>query len=574
MKRVLSLIITLTIVFVLAGCATRVSVDDEVDCATSPFHPDCIEEQVDECGEGLVLKNGVCQEDDPDEVDCRLFPTDESCVEELVCEEGFEIINNECVPVCEEGFHLENGTCEADTIVCEEGFREENGECVVIPPVCADDEVLVDGACEYAGPQGPGLVNVLPTLPSGDIDVLFWHVYGQDKEALLMDYIAEFEAMYPNINIEAESQGGYDDLRNKTILAISAGETPTMLVGYPDHVAMYLNGGAVIPLDDFIYDQTWGVDINDFIDSYVAENRQYVGGLMFSLPYSKSTEMMVFNKTKFEAMGQTVPMDRALTWAELDALAAIMVGPGENQCDYLINFDSSANFFINSVRQWDGGYTNTAGDILVDNANTKAMLSYVLERFTSKTFTLPLAWNQQYGSTNFIAQDVCMTVGSTAGISYNIPGNGEFEIGVAPIPQYDLDSKSAVQQGPNVAIMADTTDAERLASWLFIKYITDAEQTAKWSMLTGYLPVRYSAYQSDIYQEFLNDPDPDYKYESMTANAAYLQISYNEFDPAFAGSVTSSNARTEAGSAMESIFVGSATVEQAIDDILTQLGAN
>ena len=493
-----------------------------------------------------------------------------------MCDEGYEKIDEVCVQVCDEGFHREDGVCIEDTIVCEDGYREEDGACVIIPAVCEDDEQLntETNECEYVGPTGPGLVEVLAELPSEQIDVLFWHVYGQSKEALLMDYVAEFEALYPNINIEAESQGGYDDLRNKTILAISAGETPTMLVGYPDHVAMYLNGGAVIPLDDFIYDQTWGVDINDFIDSYVAENRQYVGGLMFSLPYSKSTEMMVFNKTKFDAMGITIPMDRPLTWAELDTLADTMVGDGPNQCEYLINFDSSANFFINNVRMWQGGYTNSAGDILVDNANTKAMLNYVSERFTEKTFALPLAWNQQYGSTNFLAQDVCMTVGSTAGISYNVPQAGEFEIGVAPIPQYDLDNKSAVQQGPNVAIMADTTDAERLAAWLFIKYITDAEQTAKWSMLTGYLPVRYSGYNSDIYQEFLNNPDPDYIYESMTANAAYLQITYNEFDPAFAGSVTSSNARTEAGAAMESIFVGSATVDQAIQDILTQLGAD
>ena len=49
------------------------------------------------------------------------------------------------------------------------------------------------------------------------------------KEALLLDYIAEFEALYPNITIEAASQGGYDDLRNKTILAISAGDTPTVV---------------------------------------------------------------------------------------------------------------------------------------------------------------------------------------------------------------------------------------------------------------------------------------------------------------------------------------------------------
>jgi len=430
-------------------------------------------------------------------------------------------------------------------------------------------------------PDAPGLINVLSELPTEDITITFWHVYGDSKGALLQNYIDEFEELYPNITVDAESQGGYDDLRNKTILAISAGETPTMLVGYPDHVAGYLNGNAVIPLDDFIKDDTWGIDLDDFVDSYVAENKQYAGGLMYSLPYSKSTEMLVINKTIFEAnetaleaAGVGLRTDAPYTWAELDKMADILVGDGENQCEYLINFDSSANFFINSVRQWDGGYTNSAGDILVDNENTIAMLNYVKDHFEDHTFAIPLAWNAAYGSTNFKAQDVCMTVGSTAGISYNVPTDGSFEIAVAPIPQYDLDHKSATQQGPNIAIMSNTTDAERLAAWLLIKYITNAENTAKWSMLTGYLPVRYSGYNSTEYQAFLTDPDPDYIYESMTANAAFLQLDYNQYDPAFAGTTTSSGARLQAGIVMEAIFSGTVTVQEAIDDMLYQLGAD
>ena len=471
-------------------------------------------------------------------------------------------------------------------------------EQVTPPPV--DEEVDCDlypnaVECITVDPDNPqpGLVDVLETLPTEEITIEFWHVYGQSKEALLLDYIAEFEALYPNITVNATSQGGYDDLRNKTILAISAGNTPTMLVAYPDHVAGYLNGNAVIPLDDFIYDETWGIDIEDFIPSYIEENQQYQGGFMYSLPYSKSTEMMVFNKTIFEANSIDIPMDRPLTFTELETYAATMVGDGPNQCEYLINYDSSANFFINNVRMWNGGYTNSSGDILVDNANTIAMLNYVEAKFESKMIALPLAWNQQYGSTNFKEGDACMTVGSTAGISYNVPE--DFEIGVAPIPQWDLDNyPSAVQQGPNVAIMEDSTDAERLAAWLFIKYITDAEQTAKWSMLTGYLPVRTSGYESAVYQEFLSiasmeDPSThtfsaelveflgnpaDYVYESMTANAAYLQVDYYEFDPAFALRTTSSDARLQAGIIMEAIFAGNATVEQAIAEMLYQLGAD
>ena len=52
---------------------------------------------------------------------------------------------------------------------------------------------------------------------------------------------------------------------------------------------------------------------------------------MYSMPYSKSSEVMIFNKTIFEANGIFVPTDRPLTWAELDVYADIVVGDGPNR---------------------------------------------------------------------------------------------------------------------------------------------------------------------------------------------------------------------------------------------------
>jgi multiple sugar transport system substrate-binding protein len=441
-------------------------------------------------------------------------------------------------------------------------------------PECLDD---IDPNSDEA----PGIINVLETFPTDPIEITFWHVYGESKGALLDTQIQEFltymeDTYSADITIEAVSQGDYTSIRNNTLNAITAGVTPTVVVGYPDHVAGYLKGNAVVPLDDFILSETWGVDLDDFIDSYLEENQQYAGGYMYSFPYSKSTEMMVYNKDKFTANGITVPEDGSITWAMLDTWADTMVGSGANQCEYLINFDSPANFFINSVRQWDGGYTNSEGEILVNNANTIAMLDYVKTRFADKTFALPVAWNESYGSNNFIAGDVCMSVGSTAGINYNIPSDGSFEVGVAPIPQYDMDNKSAVQQGPNIAIMSNTTDAERLTAWLLIKWLTDADNTAAWAMETGYLPVRYSGYESTDYQAFLSITSLTDRlyYSSRAANAAYLQTGYYDYDPAFAGAVTSSDARAQAEVAMEAIFGGQNSIQDVIDDMLSQLGAN
>lgn len=437
--------------------------------------------------------------------------------------------------------------------------------------------VLTLSGCYNQGGNDNDEVIVLTELPDEEINITFWHIYGQGKSALLDELISEFELLYPNITVESISQGSYSDLKSKTIKSISSGTTPDLLVGYPDHFAEYLNGNAVIPLDDFVASVDWGINLDDYIDSYVAENQQYADGLMYSMPYSKSTEMLVYNKTVFDSFDIELPTDRAVTWEELEVYADTIVGDGNDQCEYLINYDSSANLFINASRQWDGQYTNLAGEVLIEDTNTVAMLNYMASLFEDNTLSLPLAWDADYGSANFLKGDVCMTVGSTAGISYNIPLPGnegkfdQFEIGIVPVPQKDGGVESVMQQGPNIAVMRDTSDAERLASWLLIKHLTSAEATVAWSMDTGYLPVRYSGYNSTEYQTFLNNPDPDDIYESMTANAAYAQVDFFKFDPAFANRVTSSDVRDEAGLALESIFAKTRTVAKAIENMIEQL---
>jgi len=506
---------------------------------------------------------------------------------------------------------------------------------------------------------------VVMDLPDEEVTILFWHIYGAGKTALLDRLIDEFEAMYPNVTIESQSQSDYNTLREKINTGIGVGQVPTMALGYPDHFAGYIQAGAAFSLNNYIYsnvryEQTdssstiagqfvdVSLDIEDFIPGYLAENNQYVGGQYYSMPYSKSTETMAVNRTvvkqhvaAIRAAGievsdegffsHTVP----LTFSQIQTLGTIMLNETSTtdvpnyQCGYLLNYDSSGNMYINMSRQWSAPYTNSAGEILINNNTTKSMLDYINAMFTSRIYVLPNAFGQLYGSANFKYGDVCMTVGSTAGVAYNIPSAadtqsslkfGIFDVDFLQVPQaavetnqavtlndgttnYNLTSSlSAVQQGPNIGIFKKASTNEKLFAWLFIKYITTAENTALWAMDTGYLPVRLSAYSSDVeirltstfsitYVNFLaiatdywaadgdvdwvlTDERWDYLHSSMVANIAKNQALYYQYDPAFpAGSSSAGSAtvRVEAGYCLENIYNKTKTPTQALAFFLNQV---
>lgn len=449
--------------------------------------------------------------------------------------------------------------------------------------------VFALSACLGGGGRGETEVNVLDELPDEPIEITLWHAFGDDNAALLQAMFDDFEDMYPQVSITQLGQGGYDGLRESTIQSIVAGTTPTMVFGYPDHFVEYLNGNALVPLDDYIAHADHGVDLDDFVPGFLAENQQYLDGFTYSMPFAKSTEMVVYNKTVFDHHGIELSMTEPLTWDDIEGFADTIQGTGDMQCEFIFNADSAANFFIVNSRQWQAGYTNNQGEILVDNPQTRDMLNFFVDMFDRDIVSFPIEWDENYGSIPFKDGRVCMSQGSTAGTRHNIPNQadgkfGIFEMGIVPVIQKADGAQSVMQQGPNVAVMSDATDAERLASWLLIKHMTSTENTSSFAMSTGYVPVRQSAFETAEYQAFLSIVD---KYQSgddlsfdeqdrlpyaMAATVAYAQVDYYGFDAAFVGRVTSSGARREAGLAFEAIYAGTRTVDEAIQRMKNQLG--
>lgn len=449
-------------------------------------------------------------------------------------------------------------------------------------------------------------------LTTDPITITMWHAMGEANQALIQGYADDFRAHYLSLGYDLTVEipagaGNYDTLKTNMINAITAGDVPNLVQAYPDHVAEYLNGKAVVNLDPYIVSPQWGMSgedaFEDIIESYRLENSQYdAAGTFYSLPFNKSTEVMIYNKTAFDALGLSYPQ----TWQDVityapqlktygDAIAEQKVRDAnpsltEQQLAPLISaakmlvvpasYDSTGNMFITFTRQFGGAYTSLnystfAGQYLwVGNENTLAAMTFLNNN--KHIMTIPEYWGQQYASVPFVNQQTFVTIGSSAGVRYNIPATDPttelpvFQIGVGPVP-YNADmpeNKAVIQQGTNVSIMKSDSAQEQLVSWLFLKWLIKTENTVDWAIKTGYLPVRTSGYLDTTYQNFLNNPTANQLPISMAANAAYLQSGYMFYDPAFIGS---SRARQEVGIALTRIMTGDGNITQALQDAYNEV---
>jgi len=393
------------------------------------------------------------------------------------------------------------------------------------------------------------------------VEVVFYHTMGSNLSTVLNAYIEDFNKLYPNITITSSQIGNYDDVRDQISTEITVNGQPNIAYCYPDHVALYNLAGAVATLDSLIdseievtrADGTTEIlgltedQKNDFIEGYYNEGRQFGDGLMYSMPLSKSTEVLYYNKTFFDANGLKVPE----TWAELEEVCKKIKEIDPNSIP--LGYDSEANWFITMCEQYKSPYTSATGDhFLFDNETNHSFIKTFRDWYKKGYLTTQTIYGA-YTSGLFVSTNEVksyMSIGSSAGATHQRPaadseGNYPFEVGIATIPQVDANNKKVISQGPSVCVFKKDNPQEVIASWLFVKYLTtNVDFQAEFSMASGYVPVIKSVSENAAYAEFIANADGGNFISALSAKVCLEQQDAYYTSPAFNGS---SAARDQVG---------------------------
>ena len=395
-----------------------------------------------------------------------------------------------------------------------------------------------------------------------DVTITFYHTIGSSQWGVLDNYITEFNKLYPNIHIIHELVGNYDDVRDQIKSEIKTDNQPNIAYCYPDHVALYNQLDAVITLDSLINST---IEINradgtteilgltgaqkaDFIEGFYNEGRQFGDGLMYTMPMSKSTEVLYYNKTFFDANNLSVPT----TWDEMEALCAKILTIDSNCIP--LGYDSEANWFINLCEQYGSAYTCSTGDhFLFDNDTNRAFAKRLRDWFQNGyVITQNIYIGYTSGLFTESAENInsYMCIASSAGATHQLPiktSDGyPFEVGIAAIPQVDPSNPKVVSQGPSLCIFKDANPQEVVASWLFVKFLTtNVDFQTEFSMASNYIPVLKSAVHNEKYAAYLALADGGDHITALSAQVCMSQAGAYFTSPGFDGSAI---ARDEVGS--------------------------
>ena len=421
---------------------------------------------------------------------------------------------------------------------------------------------LLAGALIGCGTQNSN--NKSETQSSGDssggtpavstVKIKFWHTFGQTVVDGLKNQIDKFEKLVKDndnvdVTVELSYQGSYDDIAQKIDKGYSVNNKPTIAVAYPDNVSDYIDIGKsagedfVINLDKFINDNSVGFgaekwlgdkyDEDDFVEAFFEEGSRYTKEGTYSLPFMKSSEIMFYNMdlvnetmrnynpALFGSPTKIEEYMKNITWDEFIELSTYIA---QHKADISSNivvpfaYDSDANLFITKLYQNNIGYAsiNSAGKGSIDfgsgdnRAKTIALLEDAQALYQNGIFKTKKTNDNKYSSSLFTAEKCVFCVGSSGGSGYNFPQGGSFDMAVCRVPASN-NNPLYVTQGPTLALFHDNgldakvSEATELYAWKFLKFITNGEVNAELCTRgsEGYIPVRYSAYETSIFTTFM-----------------------------------------------------------------------
>ena len=395
------------------------------------------------------------------------------------------------------------------------------------------------------------------------ITIEMWHYMNGGQAEALNSIIEDFNATNDKgITVNAISQGSIGDLNKKVISAAQSNSLPAIINVYPDLATGLIEDNKLVDLALFINDENVGMadEMDDFVDTFIEETSQWGEGKVYGLPMTKSTDVLYVNKNMLESLGYTLEDLEDLTFeklAEISNKAVTELGVAG------FGFDSSSNAFISSLKMDGPDFVESNGTINVDNEWVREYMTFFQQQAQSGAFRI--AGEDKFLSNPFVNQKMLCYQGSSAGYAY-LNNDGAFEIAVVEVPVFQGKDKAVMQQGASLFVTNNVSAEAQYAAYEFVKFATNAENTAKFATATGYLPVRKSAIETDIVKNILNDETSLY---SKVYNVAQEALSYAYYTPAINNA---QSARTVAQEKYEAFMSGSITdVEVLVDDIVSQV---
>lgn len=379
-----------------------------------------------------------------------------------------------------------------------------------------------------AGLTGCGKKNPYGLSAKNPVTVTIWHYYnGVQKEGFdqLVQTFNETEGREKGIIVEAYSKGSIDELSQAVTDSIDkkigSDPAPDVFAAYADKVYEIDQRQMAADISKYLTAE----EIGEYVDAYMEEGRFDGSEGIKVFPVAKSTEVFAINKTDWDKFaGATGATDASFaSWEGITRVAEAYYKWTDNLTEEpedgksFFGRDAFANYMII-------GSLQLGHEIFrVENGKVTMDLDRTAMKKLWDNYYVPYV-NGYFGAYGKFRSDDVKTgklaafVGSTSGFAY-FPTSVTLEDGtsygieskVYPLPNFAGTEPCAVQQGAGMMILKSEEKREYAAT-VFLKWFTGVDNNIRFSMASGYLPVKKDAGVKERLEAVLTESE----FEEMT----------------------------------------------------------
>ncbi|MGE5373753.1 MAG: extracellular solute-binding protein, partial [Bacteroidota bacterium] len=320
-----------------------------------------------------------------------------------------------------------------------------------------------------------------------------WHPWFGTEAGLFESQVAKFNTENEwGIVVKPQGKGSYSELYLQTDAALKDRSNPQVVIALPEQAFGW--GDKVVDLNPYVNDPIYGLSTNDVLDfPPVVWDQETLDGKRFGVPAERTARFLLYNQSWARELGFSSPPQTAAEFEQQACAAnkalANDADPDNNALGGWI-IDTDPMTALSWLMAFGGGVQEESGYRFLTPGNIAAF-KFVKTLQQKGCAWIPSADVPVYE--RFAARQALFSTASLEELPDQarafLAAGSKDEWTVLPFPG---DKQTAFAPYGSSYIMLDSDGVNRLAAWLFMRWMLSPENQAGWVKSTDLFPLRTS----------------------------------------------------------------------------------
>ena len=340
-----------------------------------------------------------------------------------------------------------------------------------------------------------------PAVSTLDVDpndlrgtqISVWHPWFGTEASLFESQISKFNSENEwGIVVNAQGMGNFSELFSQTSAALEDRSNPQVVVALPEQAFSW--GDKVVDLNTYVNDPLYGLGTDDVLDfPPVVWDQESLDGKRFGVPAERTSRFLLYNQSWARELGFPTPPATAADFEEQSCAAHRALGLDEDPDNNALGgwiIDSNPMTPLSWMLAFGGGAQEENGYRFLTPGNIAAF------KFVKNLQTKGCAWVPSPDLSvydRFAARQALFATASLEELSEQaralLAAGNRDEWTILPFPG---EEQTAFTLYGSSFVVLDSDDVNRLASWLFIRWMLSPDNQASWVKSTDLFPLRSS----------------------------------------------------------------------------------